>query len=224
MADTEEITRNLLEMYGHDDWIMRGNFRIFLELSGIASLPRSAAILDLGCAMGHFMRLLQNQGFSHVTGVDAAPAMVDIARKITGCTIHLSDATLCDQLLTPGSQDVIVISDLIHHLEKVSEWERLLMGCHRLLKPGGILVIREPWPTLIVRLLQFFSQFPVLYRGAMAARLRSFQEEKNLLEHFYTHWITDYPQHIARAGFAKGRDLVWLVHRITVCVRRESTP
>lgn len=52
MADTAEITKNLLDMYGRNDWVTRYNFRHFMRLSGLSIIPRDSKIVDCGCAMG----------------------------------------------------------------------------------------------------------------------------------------------------------------------------
>lgn len=221
MADSEKITENLLEMYGRGDWISRFNFRVFLERSGLAKLPRDTRILDLGCAMGHLLVLLREAGFTDLTGLDAAPGMVEAARRLTGLPVVEADAADCAAHFPAGGFGAVVVSDLLHHIDSTAGWDRLLAGCRQLLSPGGWLLIREPWPTLPVRLLQWMSRYRVFYVGPLKTRLQSFVDEAALVEHFFRHWMPDYPQRLARAGFRLERDFDWLVHRITVA-RREA--
>ncbi|MBF0611598.1 MAG: class I SAM-dependent methyltransferase [Magnetococcales bacterium] len=215
MADSEVITDNLLEMYGRDDWIMRWNFGIFLRRSGLACLDRKSRILDFGCAMGHLLRLLRQEGFTQISGMDAAPAMVEAARHISDCPVVLGNAVECGQLFPPGEADVIIISDLVHHIESVEEWRTMLAGCRRLLAPGGLLVIREPWQTPLLRLLQVMAHHRIFYIGPLKGRLRSFVEESALLDHFFANWPPIYHTLLREQGFLVEQDVSWLVHRIT---------
>lgn len=220
MADRQNVTDNLVAMYGRDDLIMRLNFRVFLHRSGLAALPREARVADLGCAMGHFIRLLRAEGFSGTVGVDAAPEMVAAAARLTGAEIALGEAENCDRFLPHRSFDAIVVSDLIHHIDSREGWRRLLSACGRVLRPGGLLVIREPWLTVPLRLLQWMARRPALHRGPLRARLRSFIEEKDLLDHFFAHWPREYLTLLDAGGFEVLRDFSWLVHRITTCRSR----
>ena len=224
MADTRNITDNLLGMYGRNDWIMRTNFDIFLRRSGLMDLPRDVRILDLGCAMGHLILQLRQAGFQRVTGLDASPEMVEAARGLTGGDILLGDAAACGDLVEAGGFDVVIISDLVHHIEDESGWDRMLDGCRTALGPGGLLVIREPWPTPVLNLLYALSRFSWLHLGPLKERLRSFVEEDALLQYFFSHWIPDYPERLQRRGFRVERDFSWLVHRITVCRRDDPAP
>ncbi|MBF0212473.1 MAG: class I SAM-dependent methyltransferase [Magnetococcales bacterium] len=215
MADSPEITRNLLEMYGRDDWIMRTNFRIFLKRSGLMDVDRSGLVLDLGCAMGHLLRLLRQEGFTRLAGVDASPEMVARARSLTGGEVVEGLAETCADHFPHGSVSAIIVSDLIHHMTTVEDWHRLLAGCHLLLKPGGVLIIREPWQTLPVRVLQHMARYPFFKIGFLKERLQSFVDEAALLDHFFTHWPPIYRSLLQQQGFVVERDFDWLVHRIT---------
>ena len=208
-------------MYGRNDWIMRLNFRCFLRLSRLTDLRRDARILDCGCAMGHLILRLRAFGFTNVAGLDSAPEMVEAARSLTGATILHCDALDLARNAEAGSFDAVVVSDLLHHFAEAENWEKLLAGCRTVLKEGGLLVIREPWPTFLLKLLYRMSRHRVFYVGFLKARLQSFIEEDALVQHFFTHWIGTYKERLARHGFRIERDLSWLVHRITAC-RKEG--
>lgn len=222
MADDPRITQNLLEMYGRNDWIMRRNFRFFLDIAGISKMDRSNRILDCGCAMGHLILMLRQEGFTAVDGFDASPDMVAAARELTGANITLCDAVDMADVLPAKAYDLVIVSDLVHHLESRQQWDRLFEGVLHCLKPSGRLVIREPHPTLVLRILYGLSRFPALHLGPLKARLRSFQEEDDLLQHFFAHWTPSYPGILAEHGFTVEIDRNWIVHRITVARRREN--
>ncbi|MHB8880756.1 MAG: class I SAM-dependent methyltransferase [Thermodesulfovibrionales bacterium] len=217
MKDSHEITQNLIEMYGRNDWIMRLNFRFFLSLSGLKNLPRDSRILDCGCAMGHFITMLKAHGFTSVSGLDAAPEMVAAAVRMTGAPVILANALDVENHFERESLDVVIISDLFHHLPSLEAWNRLLVGCNKVLRNGGLLIIREPFPMLLINLLYIMSRRRIFYVGFLKARLNSFVEEDALLQYFFSHWPGRYKDLLAEHGFCIVKDVNWLVHRITSC-------
>ena len=223
MPDTPNITHNLIKMYGRKDWIMQVNFSFFLALSGLSALSRSARILDCGCAMGDLINLFQAKGFTRIWGLDASAEMVEAAIRFTHTPIVLCDVLDADQHFQAGSFNVVIISDLLHHLTSQQEWVRLLHICHKLLDEGGLLVIREPWPTTPLKILYWMSHHKLFYRFAfLSARLQSFIEEDDLLQHFFCNWVTEHKQILLENDFTIQKDMSWLVHRITVCKRKKS--
>lgn len=224
MPDSRDITQNLLEMYGRDDWIMRLNFDFFIRLSGLATLPRHSRILDCGCGMGHFIRSLKNHGFTSLTGLDASPEMVEAARALTGESILLADVAHMGTLLKAHSFDVVIISDLFHHLENQDQYQATLTSCALVLARGGHLIIREPFPLPLIRLLRALSGLKFLQVGPLKARLRSFVEESALLDFFDRYWVPAYPNLLRYHGFNIVRERDWLVHRITTCCKEGSRP
>lgn len=224
MADTKNITDNLLEMYGRNDWVMRFNFRMFMKLTGLMDLPRDAAILDCGCGMGHLIYMMNQEGFTTVSGLDAAPEMVDAARKLTGANIALADVVDIEKSYEKSSLDAVIISDIVHHIPDKDQWDKMLAGCYAVLKPGGLLAIREPFPNLAVNSLIFMSGIKTLHIGFMKSRLQSFVEEADLVDYFFKNWVPDYKEKLGGFGFKIIKDFNWLVHRITVAGKKETAP
>lgn len=222
MADNRRITENLLEMYGRNDWMMRLNFLFFLHLSGLSKTARDARILDCGCGMGHLIRMLKAKGFKRTCGIDASPEMVEAARKLTGSEIVLSDVLELDQHFELHSLDVVIISDLFHHLPSLDNWHSVLKASHLVLKTGGRLIIREPFPTLMLMTLYRMSRVQMFHKGVLKARLKSFVEEDELLKYFFSLWPRNYKKYLAQHGFEIEKDLNWLVHRITSCRKRST--
>jgi len=224
MADDPKVTANLLEMYGKNDLVMRVNFWFFLQFSGMNALPRESKIMDCGCAMGHLILKLNASGFKNVAGLDASAEMAEQARALTGAQVFHADALELADRVAPSSMDVVIVSDLFHHLDSTDKWEALLAACHKVLRPGGHLVIREPYPTLSLRTLYWMSGYKIFYVGFLKARLQSFVEEDGLLRYFFAHWLGGYKEMLAKAGFTVTRDFSWTVHRITTCVKPEGRP
>lgn len=224
MADSQNITDNLLEMYGRNDWIMRANFRRFIVRSGIDALPRQSRILDCGCAMGHFIGQLRDIGFSAVTGLDASPEMARTTEAHTGAPTLLMDAAALGEELEPACFDVVIASDLMHHFHNTADWRRFLDGVRHVLAPGGRLVIRDLWPAWPLRLLMAMARCPALFVGPLKARLQSFVDEKDLVANYLAHWPSSYREWLAGSGLEVEREADWLMHRITVARPKKSAP
>lgn len=219
MADTQNITETLLAMYSRNDWIIRLNFKRFLSLSGLSRLARNSRILDCGCAMGHLIMELKFLGFTRVHGLDASQEMVEAARAITGAEIILLDAVNMASRLPAASYDVVVASDLLHHLPQEQLWRSFLDGVRHVLAPGGSLVVRDLHPTWVLRMLMAMSRQSLLFMGPLKARLQSFIDEQDLVAHYLAHWPRRYRDLLAEHGLNVEREANWLMHRITVARR-----
>ena len=102
----------------------------------LQALPRGR-LLDVGCGDGQIVQFMQNVGWQ-AEGVDFDPGAVDNAVR-KGLRIHLG--TLQSQAYPENSFEAIVMS---HFLEHIHEPAELLAECHRILKPGGRLVVLTP--------------------------------------------------------------------------------
>lgn len=96
-------------------------------------------ILDAGCGTGGMMQFLRR--FGSVAGVDVADDALercrcrDLSRLAQGSVEHLPFAS--------GSFDLLVSFDVIYHRAVVDD--RLALGeFHRVLSPGGLLLLRVP--------------------------------------------------------------------------------
>lgn len=96
------------------------------------------ATLELGCAHGAFVALLQWVGF-HATGLEMDPWIVEFGRKTFQVPILLGPIE--KQSLTPRSLDVIFLLDVLEHLP---DPEGTLRRCLSLLREGGIFILQTP--------------------------------------------------------------------------------
>ncbi|MFH8619241.1 class I SAM-dependent methyltransferase [Streptomyces sp. NPDC017979] len=110
--------------------------------------PGCAQALDVGCGDGLLARKLTARS-RRVTGIDAAPAMVDRARGLwsdrTDLTFLAGDVLTAD--LPVGGYDFVCSVSAVHHMDFTAALVRL----RELLRPGGTLVVvglaRETNPT-----------------------------------------------------------------------------
>lgn len=102
---------------------------------------KDAKILDLGCGMGQCLYWLEQQGYTNIRGVDVSAEMVEFCR--TQVNTNVEQIESIDQFLggVENEYDVIVMNDVIEHLEKQTIVPSIAL-LKKALKPGGLLVIK----------------------------------------------------------------------------------
>jgi len=147
-ADPREVEK--FDVLAHEFWDPRGAFHTLHALNPVrlayvsarASLAH-ARVLDVGCGGGLLCEALTRSG-ARVTGIDMAPAMIEVAR------LHAHESALSiDYQQTSAEQyaeqrageapfDVITCMELIEHVPQPAS---LFAALARLLRPGGELFV-----------------------------------------------------------------------------------
>ena len=96
-------------------------------------------ILDAGCGSGGMTQYLSN--FGRVTGVDLAAEALSLARKRS--LRQLARASVSALPFLDSSFDVVTSFDVLYHLN-VDNDRLALADIHRVLRPGGVALIRLP--------------------------------------------------------------------------------
>lgn len=99
-------------------------------------------IIDLGCGTGASLQWLARHSYS-TTGVDNAPAMLEIARAHMNSsglnyTLHERDIRELSQDL--GIFDMVLAFDVVNELNSLRELEAVFKGVHGLLGDGKLFV------------------------------------------------------------------------------------
>ncbi|MEW6428428.1 MAG: methyltransferase domain-containing protein [Thermodesulfobacteriota bacterium] len=125
-------------------------------------------ILDVGCGTGSLTLKIGEAlaGSGSVTGIDAAPRMIAIARKkaaARGAAVRFE--TMAAERLDFGAAvfDTVVSSMFTHHIDTELK-HRAFAGMYRVLRPGGLLVtadIDRP-TTPLARLVGWLSRYLLL--------------------------------------------------------------
>jgi len=111
----------------------------------IERFPSGGRLLDVGCAHGHFLEIMRNGGWQ-VEGIEICePAVAACQRK----GLPVQTATLATADLPPVRYDAVT---MFYVLEHVTDPMGGLRRIHTSLKPGGLLVVRVPDTTPIVKL------------------------------------------------------------------------
>jgi ubiquinone/menaquinone biosynthesis C-methylase UbiE len=102
-------------------------------------------VLDVGCGAGPLSAALRAKG-AIVTGFDASPAMIDLARHRLGEDADVRVGDLGQPLpYDDGSFDEVVASLVLHYLE---DWAGPLAELRRVLRPGGRLLVSVNHPSV----------------------------------------------------------------------------
>jgi len=112
---------------------------------------REGRLLDVGSGLGFFLSEMENRGWE-VTGVEISQKAMDYARNVLGVTVHTGPL---GKIGFPGNHfDAVTAFYVIEHL---SDPMAFLKECYRILKPGGLLLLRYPHTTPIKNFLRLFG-------------------------------------------------------------------
>lgn len=120
------------------------------------------SVLDAGCGPGKYAEILLERG-AVVTGIDLSTNMVRLARERNGDRGHffVHDLSAPLGMFADGSFDM-VLSALT--MDYVQDWAPVVREFHRVLKPGGILVMSTEHPFFTFNFFeskQYFETEPV---------------------------------------------------------------
>lgn len=107
----------------------------------------SGRLLDVGCGYGFFMERMRRAGWS-VEGIEVSPTGRRYAHQRWGFNVHAQPLEELD--LPHNHYDVVTLFYVIEHVDDPIQ---VLNNVKRVLKPGGLIVLRWPHTTPIVKLL-----------------------------------------------------------------------
>jgi ArsR family transcriptional regulator len=110
----------------------------------LALIDPSATIGDLGCGSGHLSELLAPQ-VARLVAVDGSAEMADAARKRLSVhpNVDVRQGDLEQLPIGNNELDLAVLSLVLHY---VAEPGRVIAETHRVLKPGGRLIVLDMLP------------------------------------------------------------------------------
>ncbi len=150
-APIQEITRDYVEMedpeYLAEEKGRRRQSGVIL--SRITKYKKRGRLLDVGCGPGFFLDEAKRQGWE-VAGVDLSLWAKKYAKEKFG--IVVSQGTLAQCAFPERSFDVVVMNDVIEHVEDPQE---MLREARRILKNDGVLYLSTPdIDSILSRLLR----------------------------------------------------------------------
>ncbi|MEY4131246.1 MAG: hypothetical protein RLZZ31_1370 [Actinomycetota bacterium] len=106
-------------------------------------IPASGAILEIGCGHGLFSQFLALSSPQRmVTGCDLDGEKIAEAKETSKSLTNLSFIHNDGATLPDGPWDAIVIVDVLYLLDEAAQ-KSLLVNAQKILRPGGIIVIKE---------------------------------------------------------------------------------
>lgn len=123
-------------------------------LAQIMHHRRGGKLLDIGCSFGFFINMARGMGYD-VIGVEISEPAVNYARNKLGLNVFIG--TLEEASFDEESIDVVTMIDVLEH---IPEPMKTLREAKRILREGGLLVVRVPnfkfhWlKTLLLRAIK----------------------------------------------------------------------
>ena len=137
-----------------------------------ASLPAAIEelrLLDVGTGFGFFLSEMKSRGWE-VMGVEISEKAMDYARDVLGRRVYPGPL---EKVGFPENHfEAVTAFYVIEHLPNPMAFFK---ECHRILKPGGLLLLRYPHTTPIKNLLRFLGIENQLYD--LPAHLSDFSPE-----------------------------------------------
>ncbi|NQU10394.1 class I SAM-dependent methyltransferase [bacterium] len=159
-------------------------------------VPKSAAILDVGCGCGRTWADLRANGYANVIGVDTAGGMIE-----RGHRLHpQADLRLCEGTELPfpaGTFDAVILLAVLTCVPSDDAQRALIAGVGRVLRPDGILYVSDYPIQTDARNQSRYAQFESQYGRCGVFEL----PEGVVLRHHATEWIDDLLSSFPRVGF-----------------------
>lgn len=209
-AERRAERRAILAAYP-DPSIVRGVYRrLRLSCAGYdaieALVPRNGVVVDLGCGEGVLAHLLARRSSERsVIAIDHdARRVARLARSVSGPQIEARRASIVDAPLP--TCDGVLLVDVLHYFER-AEQESILARAFAALRPGGVLLLREPDAALGLRMLwnRFHERLFTLMRFTRAniGAYRTSGAWATLLTH--AGFLDATTHHVARFGLYADR-------------------
>jgi ubiquinone/menaquinone biosynthesis C-methylase UbiE len=135
---------------------------------GLLAPARGMRVLDLGCGRGEVLLACAALG-AEVAGLDYAQAAVDISRE-TLAAVKDAEVVQGDVSALPwpdASFDAVLSGDVVEHLVP-ADAEAMLREAHRVLRPGGRLIIHTAPNVLFLKVTWPIARWPLIWLGHRA--------------------------------------------------------
>ena len=195
----EAIAASYSNPHAYDHWLREEEgrekmWRKRLQLVERLSGGRRGRLLDVGAGIGTFLALARDKGWE-VAGTEVSSSAISLARERHG--LELREAQLEQSGLATGSFELIT---LWHVLEHVPSPAGTLREVHRVLAPGGMVVVAVPNDSNAMLVPRRLKRF--LTRKAFRRYEPVMPGEEVHLSHFHPAVLR---RLLTRTGFTPGR-------------------
>jgi SAM-dependent methyltransferase len=122
-------------------------------------IPVPGRLLDIGCGYGFFLEKMAQRGWQ-VEGIEISATGLSYARE--KLELNVSESPLPRPDWQDNCYDVITLFYVIEHVQNPMD---VLREAHRLLRTGGLLVLRWPHTAPIIRMLWPWAERMKLYQA-----------------------------------------------------------
>jgi SAM-dependent methyltransferase len=147
---------------------------------------KNSEIVELFCGRGNGLRALHWLGFNRIEGIDLSPCL---ASRYNGPgKVSVGDCR--DVPLPAKSRDILIVQGGLHHLPRLPEdLDQTLAEAARVLRPGGRLVVVEPWRTPFLQFVHFVSERAVVRK--FSNKLDAFATMTENERSTYEQWLNN---------------------------------
>ena len=151
---------------------------------GAAEWPPTARIVELFCGRGNGLHALHRLGFRRIHGADLSASLLAHYRGPAACY-------QCDCRHLPfktDSQDIVIVQGGLHHLPSLpDDLLQTLAEIKRVLRPGGLCVLVEPWLTPFLSVVHAVCRIRLARR--LFPKLDAFAVMTHYEQHTYEQWL-----------------------------------
>jgi SAM-dependent methyltransferase len=161
----------------------RAKFVRRLRRLGVHHWDRASRVIEVCSGRGNGLVAWRQLGFARVVGVDLSRALVERSACRDACLV--GDARRLP--VRSASLDVAAVQGGLHHLASMDDVRQALVEMHRVLRPGGRVIIIEPWMTPFLRGVHLVSERRLMRR--LSGRLDAFAAMTDEERPTYEAWL-----------------------------------
>ncbi|MFI5361438.1 MAG: class I SAM-dependent methyltransferase [Elusimicrobiota bacterium] len=156
--------------------------RMYFKTFGFSSVPKDASIIDIGCGSGAALRMLKEQGYTRLKGLE--PEKKLFAEQTDGL---IEQGDCLDLGGVKERYDAVLILGVLHHLKTFDEIKLALRNVKKVLKPGGRFYSVEQWKNIVRTVaMTLVRDTPV---GLLSPMLRMERKLLELERKELGHWL-----------------------------------
>src|SRR5262245_43591033 len=156
MKDTTFAVEAAIEA---EHWWFLGRRRLFAREIARRRIEPTARVLDLGTSTGTNLRMLREDGFSNVAGLDLSENALRLCKEKQLGNVIRGDITRLP--FFHDQADLVLATDVIEH---VDDDRAAVREIARVLKPGGVVLVAAPAFRQLWGLQDEFAQHKRRYR------------------------------------------------------------